>query len=261
MEISHLQELFSVLSGLIVGFTLGLIGGGGSVLAIPLLLYFVGIKDVHLVIGTTALAVSINAFINFFIHLRAKNVHFKSALIFSLIGIIGVMFGSYLGKLINGKSLLIFFAILMYVIAFLMIKPKEKDKREIKSEDVNIGKREYINLIVFSFATGFASGFFGIGGGFLIAPALVAATRMSLLRAVGSSLFVVGVFGLITSISYALSGYFNLKITFLYILGGIFGGYLGYKLSHKLGKTRALNYVFAFIVMLVATYILIKNLR
>ncbi|MEM3312056.1 MAG: TSUP family transporter, partial [Thermoplasmata archaeon] len=63
-DITIVQMIFSIISGLIVGFSLGLIGGGGSILAIPLLIYFVGFNHPHIVIGTTALAVSINAFLN-----------------------------------------------------------------------------------------------------------------------------------------------------------------------------------------------------
>ena len=68
MIISLVQYLFSIVSGFLVGFSLGLIGGGGSILAIPLLLYFVGIDKPHIVIGTTALAVGITAYINFIGH-------------------------------------------------------------------------------------------------------------------------------------------------------------------------------------------------
>ncbi|MFP3318605.1 MAG: sulfite exporter TauE/SafE family protein, partial [Thermoplasmata archaeon] len=116
-EITYLQMILSIISGLIVGFSLGLIGGGGSILAIPLLIYFVGYDHPHIVIGTTALAVSINALLNLIPHARKKHVIFKKGIIFSIPGIFGVLVGAELGLLTPGKKLLFIFAILMIIIA------------------------------------------------------------------------------------------------------------------------------------------------
>jgi len=76
-EITYLQMVLFIISGLIVGFSLGLIGGGGSIFAIPLLIYFVGYDHPHIVIGTTALAVSINAFLNIIPHARKNMWYLK----------------------------------------------------------------------------------------------------------------------------------------------------------------------------------------
>lgn len=104
LEITNLQMILSVISGLIVGFSLGLIGGGGSILAIPLLIYFVGFNYPHVVIGTTALAVSINAFLNLIPHARKKHVNLRKGVIFSISGVAGVLIGAELGLLTPGKN-------------------------------------------------------------------------------------------------------------------------------------------------------------
>ena len=100
-----LHPLLAVLCGALVGFTLGLIGGGGSIMATPLLLYVVGLPP-HVAIGTGALAVSANSFINFGGHARSGNVRWRSAILFALIGMVGAALGSTLGKTFNGQRLL-----------------------------------------------------------------------------------------------------------------------------------------------------------
>ena len=104
MVFSWAQEALAVLSGGAVGFSLGLIGGGGSILAVPLLLYVVGITDPHVAIGTSALAVTANAFANLLGHWRAGNVKWACAATFAFAGIVGAAMGSTLGKLIDANS-------------------------------------------------------------------------------------------------------------------------------------------------------------
>jgi hypothetical protein len=92
MAFSWAQEALAVLSGGAVGFSLGLIGGGGSILAVPLLLYVVDIGDPHVAIGTSALAVAANAFANLFGHWRAGNVKWSCAVTFAIAGVVGAAF-------------------------------------------------------------------------------------------------------------------------------------------------------------------------
>jgi len=101
--LTWVQDVLAVLSGGAVGFSLGLIGGGGSILAVPLLLYVVGIGDAHVAIGTSALAVSANAFANLVGHWRAGNVRWSCAATFAIAGIAGAAIGSSLGKLVDGQ--------------------------------------------------------------------------------------------------------------------------------------------------------------
>ncbi|MGC9193573.1 MAG: sulfite exporter TauE/SafE family protein [Thermoplasmata archaeon] len=254
LDLTSIQIILSVIAGLIVGFSLGLIGGGGSILAIPLLIYFVGFNHPHIVIGTTALAVSINAFLNLVPHARKKHVNFKKGILFSIPGVIGVLIGAELGLLTPGNKLLFIFAILMIVIAIYMLKRK----------CVNVAvdptyKESYVKLLSIGLLVGFASGFFGIGGGFLIVPGLIYAGALNIIQAVGTSLVSVGVFGLVTAIRYSLNGDVNLIISALYIVGGIFGGWIGTYYASKVSK-RLLTKIFAIIIILVAIYMLFMNL-
>ena len=118
-----LQQTLAVLSGVLVGFTLGLIGGGGSILAVPLLLYVVGYHNPHVVIGTTALAVAVTAYMNLIPHWRIGNVRWQPAIAFALPGVVGAAVGAQLGKMVSGKQLLFLFALLMIAVAISMLRP------------------------------------------------------------------------------------------------------------------------------------------
>ena len=116
--------------------------------------------------------------------------------------------------------------------------------------------------LVSGLAAGALSGFFGIGGGFLIVPALMLATGMPILYAVGSSLVAVTAFGLTTAANYAVSGLVDWTLAGLFILGGVLGGLLGARSAKTLaGRKGALNTVFAALIFAVAIYMLIRSLN
>lgn len=250
-----LQQILAIFSGLMVGFSLGLIGGGGSILAVPLLLYLVGYHDPHIVIGTTALAVAMTAYINLLPHWRAGNVRWKEGIAFALPGVLGALIGAHLGKVFPGEDLLFLFALLMIVVAVFMVRPRGTSNEKTMSNSAMLQR-----VIPTSFAVGALSGFFGIGGGFLIVPGLVFATGMPMIAAVGTSLLSVGTFGTATAITYALSHLVNWSIALEYILGGFLGGLGGSRLATVLGKQKQmLTYVFAAVILVVAIYMLYVN--
>jgi uncharacterized protein len=246
----------AVLSGGAVGFSLGVIGGGGSILAVPLLLYVVGVRDPHVAIGTSALAVSINAFVNLVGHWRAGTVHWPSAILFGLVGVIGAVAGSSAGKAVEGQKLLDLFAIVMMAAGMAMLRPRGTGYWRLGALD----RRRIMRLAAFGGATGFASGFFGIGGGFLIVPGLILATGMPILNAIGSSLFSVAVFGLATAANYALSGFVAWSVAAEFIAGGAAGGWVGTRAAVRLApKKRVLSSIFAAVMCAVAAYILVTS--
>ncbi len=258
--LSTTQHVLAVVSGLAVGFSLGLIGGGGSILAVPLLLYLVGYPNPHVVIGTTALAVSMNAYLNLIPHARAGNVRWKQALWFAVVGAVSAYVGSSLGKAVDGKKLLFLFALLMLVIAGLMLR--RRDGAGATQSGAQPHAESLPRLIAAAVLVGLLAGFFGIGGGFLIVPGLVFSTGMPMIVAIGSSLVSVGTFGLTTAINYARSGLLDFTVALLYIGGGVLGGWLGTRMATHLGKQGkgTLNLIFALLVAAVALYMLWRNL-
>jgi hypothetical protein len=255
--ISAVQGLLGLASGSLVGFSLGLVGGGGSILAVPLMVYVVGVPDAHLAIGTSAIAVAANAAVNLSNHARGGTVRWSCALPFAAAGIVGAFVGSIFGKMLDGQKLLALFALLMLVIASLMLKARSREGLA----DVKMDWSNFPAIVGLGLLTGTLSGFFGIGGGFLIVPALMLATGMSIMNAVSSSLVAVTAFGLTTATSYAWSGLVSWQLAALFIAGGIAGGLIGTRSARHLAARRgALNIVFAGIIVAVALYMLARNL-
>ena len=255
--ISVMQGALGLASGALVGFSLGLVGGGGSILAVPLMVYVVGVPDAHVAIGTSAIAVAANAAVNLSNHARGGTVRWSCALSFAAAGIIGAFLGSIFGKMLDGQKLLALFALLMLVIAVLMLKTRSR----IGLPDVRMDWTNMPAIVGLGLATGTLSGFFGIGGGFLIVPALMLATGMSIMNAVSSSLVAVTAFGLTTAASYAYSGLISWGLAGLFVAGGIAGGLIGTRSAQLLSERRgALNMVFAAVIIAVALYMLARNL-
>nr|WP_298101141.1 sulfite exporter TauE/SafE family protein [uncultured Shinella sp.] len=243
-------------SGGIVGFMLGLLGGGGSILATPLLIYVVGVTQPHIAIGTGALAVSVNAFANFASHAVKGHVWWRCAAVFSALGVLGALAGSSLGKAIDGDRLIFLFGILMVVVGTLMLKPRKEAPTECRPVDL----RMCATTAAVALAAGVASGFFGIGGGFLIVPGLMLATGMPMINAIGTSLLSVGVFGLATALNYAASGLVDWWLATEFIGGGVAGGLLGMILATRLGAPKnILNRLFATLIFAVAGYVLYRS--
>ena len=257
LVISTMQAVLGLASGALVGFSLGLIGGGGSILAVPLMVYVVGVADAHVAIGTSAIAVAVNAALNLSNHARGGTVRWSCALTFAAAGIIGAFVGAIFGKLLDGKKLLALFALLMLVIAVLMLRTRSRPGLP----EAQMSWDNMPAIVGLGLATGTLSGFFGIGGGFLIVPSLMLATGMPIINAVSSSLVAVTAFGLTTAASYAWSGLISWQLAGLFIGGGLLGGLVGTRSARLLSERRgALNIVFAAVIIAVAIYMLVRNL-
>lgn len=255
--ISIMQGVLGAASGTLVGFSLGLVGGGGSILAVPLMVYVVGVPSAHIAIGTSAVAVAANAAVNLAGHARGGTVKWPCALVLAAAGIAGALVGSSFGKIIDGEKLLALFAVLMLVVGVLMLRRgSARDDHAVRLNRENLPA-----LVGLGLATGALSGFFGIGGGFLIVPALMLATGMPILNAVSSSLVAVTAFGLTTAGSYAFSGLIDWKLAGVFLAGGVLGGLLGRPLATLLaGKRGMLTTVFAAVIFAVAIYMLVRSL-
>lgn len=253
MALEPIQYLLGAGSGGLVGFTLGLVGGGGSILAVPLMVYLVGVPSPHIAIGTSALAVAANAAANLVPHARAGNVKWRCAGMYAAAGVAGAWIGSNIGKAFDGQKLLFLFALLMIVVGALMLKGRDA----LGNPNVRLNRENAPRIFGFGAVTGLFSGFFGIGGGFLIVPGLIASTGMPMLNAVGSSLVAVSAFGLTTSVNYARSGLIDWPLAAVFIAGGVGGGVIGAMVAKRLsGKKGLLNTVFAGLIFAVAAYML-----
>ncbi|HUV32363.1 MAG TPA: sulfite exporter TauE/SafE family protein [Devosiaceae bacterium] len=249
-------DLLTIGSGSIVGLILGLVGGGGSILAVPLLVYVVGIPSVHAAIGTSAIAVAGSAAVNLVPHWRAGNVKWRCALVFAAAGVAGALAGSSIAKAVEGTQLLLLFGLLMVVVGLTMAFNRHGQGDADVQLTGETAMRLLPRLAGIGFGVGALAGFFGIGGGFLIVPGLMLATGMPIRHAIGTSLVAVTAFGAATAANYAVSGYVDWRIAGLFVLGGLAGGIAGVGIGKLMSRSKnALRYAFAATVVGVGGWI------
>jgi uncharacterized protein len=256
-----MQDLLASIAGTLVGFVLGLVGGGGSIIAVPLLLYLVGVPTAHMAIGTSAVAVSLSAFSNLINQARQGMVKWPCAILFSASGIAGTFLGSSLALRLPGNQLIILFGALMLIVGVTMLLKKNAEGDPDVRLSLKTAKTMAPWLIATGLAVGALAGFFGIGGGFLIVPALIFATGMPIRSAIATSLVSITVFGAATAMNYAAAGEVNWKLAAYFIAGGIAGGFVGTFAGKKLGQQKGiLNTIFAVFVIATGTYVVFKSL-
>ncbi len=255
-----LHWLIGAACGALIGVTLGLVGGGGSILAMPLIIHVMGVSSTHVAIGTAAVAVTANAFANLALIGRRGLIKWRCVIVFASSGVVGAAVGAALGKLMNGAHLQFLFGLLMIVVGALMFRSRNASGDEQVRLDRTSAPYLLPRLLGLGFATGAMSGFFGIGGGFLIVPGLILATDMPMIMAVASSLVAITAFGLTTSVSYALSGLVDWPLAGVFILGGVLGGVLGGRFArHLASKKDLLARVFAVVVAIVGAYVCVTS--
>lgn len=260
MPIAVLPAL-AIGSGVVVGLVLGLVGGGGSILAVPLLVYVVGVPSPHVAVGTAAIAVALNAGVSLGAHAWRGTVKWRCALVFAGAGVAGSLLGAELGKAIDGQRLLALFGLVMIAVGLSMLKPPATPANENVRLTQESAPYLVPRLIGMGFAVGALAGFFGIGGGFLIVPALMLATGMSLPSAVATSLVAVMAFGLATATSYGASGLIDWPLAVLVVGGGVLGAMAGARLSAVLARSKhMLNRLFGIGVIAVGALIVARGL-
>ena len=255
------EILLALASGGIIGLVLGLVGGGGSILAVPLLVYVVGVGSTHGAIGTAAVAVTANALVGLAGHARAGRVKWRCAGVFAGAGVIGAAIGAEIGKAFDGQRLLMLFGVLMVGVGLSMLRKR----RSLEAPDVRLTRDSAAELlprlVPTGLGVGLAAGFFGIGGGFLIVTRLIAATAMPLALAVGTSLVVVAALGMTTATSYAVSGYVDWALVALLVAGGVVGAVAGIWLGRRLAAHKGLlERLFAAVVIAVGIYVTMRGI-
>ncbi len=247
--------LLAMIGGALVGFLLTLFGGGGSVLATPWLIYVVGLVDTHAAIGTSAAAVAVNAATGLAAQARAGKVKWPCASVFAVSGLAGALLGAQLARRVDGEALLMWFAVAMIAIAVSMLVPRKSEG----DPSVHLKPAMVLKLAPVGLLAGLAAGFFGIGGGFLIAPGLMASTGMALANASASSLLSVTLFGTATSASYAVAGKVVWPLFGALVAGGAAGTLAAMPISKRLaGRGQVTRTLFALMVIAVGVWILAR---
>jgi uncharacterized membrane protein YfcA len=265
-----------LVSGGIVGLSLGLTGGGGAIFAVPLLVYGLGVVPQQAV-GVSLVAVGATSAVGFVAQWRQRQVEVRTGLLFALAGMAGAPVGAWLGSRLPDPVLLILFAALMVTVAVRLWQkagragesqsmPSEGNRcddgptcRRDAAGRLFLDQRCAFLLLGLGVATGILSGLFGVGGGFVIVPALVLFSGMSIRRAVGTSLMVITLVSASAAVSRLWAGQsFNLPEIGLFVAGGTAGLLLGNQIGQHLPE-RSLQRFFAATILLVAVFVTLKT--
>lgn len=265
--------LLTLLFGALVGFSLGLTGGGGAIFAVPLLVYGLGVPAREAV-GVSLLAVGSTSLVGFVQRARRGMVEFPTGLLFAIAGMLGAPLGAWLADRIAEPVLLSLFAALMLVIAVrLWAKARDASARLPIMIDDNAGptcRRDpegklhitspcAMLLGIVGLSAGILSGLFGIGGGFIIVPALVMFSGMGMQRAIGTSLLVITLISASGTASHLFAGKdLTLSTAGVFTAGSIAGLFSGSALAQRLAGP-VLQKVFAAAIVVVALYVIVRT--
>lgn len=252
--------------GALIGLTLGLTGAGGSIITIPILLYLLNM-DIHNATGTSLIIVGISALEGAIQYMfgKRKYVHWKISIVFSIAGIFGAFLGSYINSLISGKIILYSFSVLMLIIGILMLKEKNtQNKKDLNLQSISLqnikGFNAWIKFIFSGFGIGLMTGFFGVGGGFLIVPVLVLILGFPIKDAIATSLLVIAL-NCLWGVLSRLSGVGSIEwVQALYIsIGAIIGMAFGVIIAKKI-KAGFLTHIFSYFVIILSFYMFFRTL-
>ena len=246
-----------------IGMAVGLLGGGGSILTTPLLIYVVGF-DAKQAITASLFVVAITSIFGLISHARAGRVVWKTGLLFGVAGMVGAFIGGQIGARLPGIVLLIAFAIMMGVTAVAMIRGRQKVAGK------SHGGRPIVRILIDGLVVGLVTGLVGAGGGFLVVPALVLLGGLAMPNAVATSLLVVAMKSIAGFFGYALAfgdGSFiswnseiqlDWPIILIVTAAAIVGALVGSRLVGRI-HPDLLRKIFGWFVLVMAVFILVQE--
>jgi len=235
-----------------IGLSLGLIGGGGSIITVPLLVYVMGVEP-HAAMGMSLGVVGATSLVGAGMHYRSGTVRLRTGLIFAAAGMLGAYFGTRLTYMLSDAALLLTFAGLMIVVALRMLMSGA-------GEGDGAGRAAPLWTILTAGAgVGVLTGFLGVGGGFLIVPALVFFGGLGMKEAVGTALLVIAMNSAAGLAGHMQRGAFDMRLAALVTLFAVAGVAVGARLAHRASPER-LRLWFAWFVLAVALLLVVKNL-
>ena len=242
------------IGAMLVGLVLGLLGSGGSILTVPVLVYLVGEPE-KLAIAESLGIVTLISFVGALPFVYRRQVSWRSVLLFGLPGMVGAYLGAYLSQFMPGALQLAIFAAVMLLAAVMMFR------RQVPSEE-EAGTRAYWKVMLDGLAVGVLTGIVGVGGGFLIVPALVLLGDLPMHLAIGTSLFIISVKSISGFVKYidVLGGVESIHWDLLFIFSaiGIVGSFVGGKMGAYVPQDK-LKRGFAVFLVVMGVVILWQN--
>lgn len=242
----------SVVLAIFVGVSLGLLGGGGSILTVPLLAYVAGMEPRH-AIATSLLVVGVTSAVGAITHARAGRVRWRVAVLFGVAAMAGAYAGGRLARFVPGTVLMAAFAVIMIAAAVAMLRGRKN------TTAAGIGLAlPIIKIAALGGAIGIISGLIGAGGGFLLVPALALLGGLSMPVAVGTSLVVIAMQSLAGLAGHLASEHVDWRLAAIVTAAAVIGAVIGGRLTALVAATT-LRKAFGWFVLLVASVILAEQ--
>lgn len=250
----------NLLLGFLIGLSLGLLGGGGSILTVPALVYLMG-QSPQAAVTTSLAIVGANSAVGAMFHQRAgrrgrKTFNWKVALIFGGAGMVVSYLSAGLSKQIPPALLMVLFALLMLLVGGLMLLQRQKGIQDNKQSPMPEQYNLWLTLAAGA-GVGLLTGILGVGGGFLIVPVLVMLVGLPIYQAVGTSLAIIAANSFAGLLGH-LEGPVDLWLIVFFAAAGILGTYTGSKLAHRLPAQR-LQQMFAIFIVALAIFLMVDN--
>jgi uncharacterized membrane protein YfcA len=251
--------LIAVVAGLLIGASLGALGGGGSILTVPALVYLLG-QSPHRATTASLMVVGAAAMVGAVTHARSGRVRLKTGATFGVLGIAGSYAGSLASAAVPANVLLAGFGLLMLTVAAVMMLRRRGHAQPGRAA-VSTGTRHTIMVASAATGVGLITGFFGVGGGFVVVPALVLVLGFDMSTAAGTSLVVIAVNSAAALAARAGHGTLTLNWPLIgtFAAAAVIGALAGGSLAGRASPQR-LSAAFTGLVILVAGYTLARSL-
>lgn len=250
----ELTLIIALALAVVVGVSLGLLGGGGSILTVPILTYVLGMEP-RVAIASSLFIVGTTSIVGMYRHAQAHRVRWKTGVTFGAASMLGAFVGGITGGYVPGVVLMILFAIMMVVVATAMIRGR-KNATPVGAEETPL---RFSRVAIYGLLIGFATGLVGAGGGFLIVPALNLLGGLPMAVAVGTSLLVIVMNSFAGFAGYLLSVSLDWPIVLGFTAAAIAGSFVGAKLA-GIVPDRALRKGFGFFVLAMGAFVLTQEI-
>ncbi|WP_127470005.1 sulfite exporter TauE/SafE family protein [Thiomicrorhabdus aquaedulcis] len=245
------------MGALVIGITLGLLGSGGSILTVPVLTYLVG-QEIKVAIAGSLMIVGIISLFSVIPYARQGLVKWRTVVVFGVPGMVGAMAGAWGAHFVSDAAQMLVFASLLIIASYLMFKPVALPEGAAVPKE-----RAVANIALDGLVVGAVTGLVGVGGGFLIIPALVLLGGLSMRLAVGTSLMIIAIKSFAGFVGYipvleALNLQVDWHIIGIFSVIGIVGGWLGHKISSRINQ-NTLKQGFAVFLVLMGAFILYEH--
>lgn len=235
-----------------IGVSLGLLGGGGSIITVPVLVYVAGVP-VRQAVALSLAIVGSTALVGAVIQARAGNTHLKAAGVFGITGMVGAALGARLTGLVAPPVLMSLFAVLMVVVGMRMIRSRSQAEVLVEAE-CRFWKCSAVGLTL-----GALTGFLGVGGGFLIVPALLRFAKLTMRQAVGTSLLIIAANSASGVVAHLANMHGGMGLAVAFTAAALCGLAAGTVLGRRMGAPQ-LKTTFGGVALAVAAYVLMMNL-